>query len=269
MAGDARYLQIYEALQHQIGALAPNTLLASENDLAKRFGVSRITIRRALGLLERTGVVSRQRGRGTTVNPPKITRWLSPMYPFEEDLRRQGIEFETRILGYAPRFTPSDFVRDALRLPPSSSVGFLSLARLVDNRVICYGRHYFPPDVAEKFDPSAVLRLPVADVLCQLAGQPMDALEWTSEIVSAPRDVAAPLGITPGVLVFVNTGTEYLSGGSPIQVAVMCYRIDRVKFRFAVNYAKAGDGEGVVPPRDSQQVLGRAAHAPRPNSSTG
>lgn len=239
MTHEARYLHICEALQHQIGALPQNSLLPSELDLARRFGVSRVTIRRALGLLERSGVVSRQRGRGTTVNPPKITRWLSPMYPFEEDLHRQGIKFETRILEYAPRHVPPDPVPERLRLPRGVEVGFLALQRLVDDRIICLDRRYLRPDVAARFDPQMVADRPVADVLCELAGQPIASAEWTTEIVAAPREVAAPLGITPGVLILMNTGTEYLPDGTPIQVHTMCYRIDRVRFQFAVNYAAA------------------------------
>jgi GntR family transcriptional regulator len=237
MLSDARYVQIYEALEHQVSNLSPDTLLPSEHDLARRFGVSRVTIRRALGLLERNGIVSRQRGRGTIVSPPKITRRLSPMHSFEEDLRQQGIPFETRVLAYAPRFRPPDFVLDRLHVPRTSTVGLLSLLRFVQGRVTCVGHHYFPPDLAEKFDPSIVVSRPVTDAICDIAGMPMGTLEWTTEIVAATRDVAIPLGITPGVLVFANTGTECLVNASPIQVAVMNYRIDRVKFQFAVSYA--------------------------------
>jgi DNA-binding GntR family transcriptional regulator len=53
----------------------------------------------------------------------------------------------------------------------------------------------------------------------------------------APREIAAPLGITPGVLILVNTGTEYLPGETPIQVNTMSYRVDRVRFQFAAGYA--------------------------------
>ena len=38
MAREARYLHICEAIQHQIGALPPNSSLPSEHDLARRFG---------------------------------------------------------------------------------------------------------------------------------------------------------------------------------------------------------------------------------------
>jgi GntR family transcriptional regulator len=250
MAREARYLHICEALQHQINTLAPNTLLPSEHELAGRFGVSRVTIRRALGLLERSGVVSRQRGRGTTVNPPKITRWLSPMHPFEEDLRRQGIKFETQILEYLPRHAPPPTVRQSLNLPEGAAVGFLSLLRRVDDRVICLDRRHFPPDIAARFDPQMILERPVADVLAELSGSPISAADWTTEIVAAPREVAAQLGITPGVLILINTGTEYLPDGMPIQVHTMSYRIDRVRFQFAANYAAS-------PPHRSATTISR------------
>jgi GntR family transcriptional regulator len=237
MAREARYLHICEALQHQIGTLPQSSLLPSEHDLAQRFGVSRVTIRRALGLLERSGLVSRQRGRGTTVSPPKITRSLSPMYPFEEDLRRQGVKFETRILEYQRQHVPPDPVSERLRLPAGTAVGFLALLRLVDDRTICLDRRYLPPDVAGRFDPQMVTDRAIAEILHDLVGQPIASADWTTEIVAASREVAFPLGVTPGVLVLTNLGTEYLPDGRPIQVHTMCYRIDRVRFQFVVNYA--------------------------------
>lgn len=244
---EARYLHICEALQHQIRTLPPNSLLASEHDLARRFGVSRVTIRRALGLLERSGVVSRQRGRGTTVNPPKITRSLSPMSSFEEDLRRQGVKFETRILEYARRAVPPGSVAERLRLPSGATAGFLALQRVVDDHIICLDRRYLPPDVAARFDPQMIADRSVADVLQELTGQPIASAEWTTEIVAATREVALPLGVTPGVLILTNMGTEYLPDGRPIQVHTMCYRIDRVRFQFTVNYATMGSP--LEPPR--------------------
>ena len=69
-----RYLAVMEALRAEVVAAAPNTILSTEQQLARRFGVSRLTLRRALGLLERSGLVSRQRGRGTIVSPPKVSR---------------------------------------------------------------------------------------------------------------------------------------------------------------------------------------------------
>ena len=154
-------------------------------------------------------------------------------------MRRQGVKFETRILEYQRQHVPPDPVPERLRLPSDTAVGFLALLRLVDDRIICLDRRYLPPDVARRFDPQMITDRAVAEVLQDLVGQSIASADWTTEIVAAPREVALPLGVTPGSGP-ENLGTEYLPGGRPIQVHTMCYRIDRVRFQFAVNYSAAG-----------------------------
>jgi len=64
-----RYLEVASKIQNEIDALGPNALLPTEAAYADRFGVSRPTVRVALDLLERSGRVTRFRGRGTIVCP--------------------------------------------------------------------------------------------------------------------------------------------------------------------------------------------------------
>lgn len=231
---DARYLLVADALRHRIENEAPDSLLPPELALARQFGVSRVTIRRALGLLERAGLVSRERGRGTTVSPPKITRRISE-YSFEDDLDQRGIKFETRVVEYRPREIAPPLVAETLGLPETTRVGFLSLIRVVDNRVVCHDRRYFPPAIAERFDGSRLEQHTLPGVLEELAGGPITTVDWETEIVPAAREVARSLGITPGLLVLVNRGVEAGADGVPVQVVLMHYRIDRVKFRFKAN----------------------------------
>lgn len=232
------YLHVAEALRAEIEILGPNVLLPTEHQLAGRFGVSRVTVRRALGLLERSGLVSRQRGRGTIVSPPKITRRFSPFYTFEEDLRLQGIKFETRVVEYDLTATPPEVIRARLRLPPGSPVALLSLARLVDDRIICHDRRHFHPAVAARFDPSLVQDRAVSEILAELVGRRITAADWESEIIPSSREVAAVLGLTPGALIVANTFTYYLEDGSPIEAGVMSYRIDRCKFYYAGRFGE-------------------------------
>src|SRR5262245_28774227 len=63
----------YEAIAHELliqilgGHLGPGTRLPSERQLAARFGVSRPTVREALGALEARGLVVTRIGSGTFV----------------------------------------------------------------------------------------------------------------------------------------------------------------------------------------------------------
>ena len=66
------YLQVRDALAGRIaaGEWKPETAVPNENDLAREFGVSPGTMRKALDLLEAEALVTRRQGRGTFVNDP-------------------------------------------------------------------------------------------------------------------------------------------------------------------------------------------------------
>jgi GntR family transcriptional regulator len=225
-----RYLAIAETLEREVRGAAPNTVLPTEELFAKRFAVSRVTIRRALDLLERAGLVSRQRGRGTTVSPPKVTRTL-PFAVAEDDYRRDGGRLETQILEYIPDATPAGLVAERFRLSSGTSVGYLGLLRLVNDRVVSYERRYLHPKIARRFVPARIQQQPVLEVIQRLASMSVESFEWELDISPALHDAAKALGITPGTLVLVTTSTDYLKDGSPIQVNQTYYRIDRVRFR--------------------------------------
>jgi GntR family transcriptional regulator len=64
------YLQLRDALTERIatGAWKPGAAIPNEGDLAREFGVSPGTMRKALDLLESARLVTRRQGRGTFVN---------------------------------------------------------------------------------------------------------------------------------------------------------------------------------------------------------
>ncbi|MEQ9070675.1 MAG: winged helix-turn-helix domain-containing protein, partial [Gimesia chilikensis] len=65
-----KYERIGEHLKRQIreGQILPGTALPSEQQLASLFDSARSTVRQAMGLLEREGLVSRVQGKGTFVS---------------------------------------------------------------------------------------------------------------------------------------------------------------------------------------------------------
>ena len=64
------YLQLRDALAERVaaGEWKPGTAIPNEGDLAREFGVSAGTMRKALDLLEDEHLVTRRQGRGTFVN---------------------------------------------------------------------------------------------------------------------------------------------------------------------------------------------------------
>ena len=68
------YHQLFELLHHEItaGKWKPGDLIPPEAELVRRYGVSRITVRKVLDLLVREGLIVRERGRGTHVAHPRL-----------------------------------------------------------------------------------------------------------------------------------------------------------------------------------------------------
>jgi GntR family transcriptional regulator len=96
-------LEILAALDG--GQLAqPTGVLPSEADLSQLYGVSRATVREALGKLESAGVVIRRHGIGTFVNPfivknsAGVQDWFEEAHGFVDALRSLGGNPEVKLL---------------------------------------------------------------------------------------------------------------------------------------------------------------------------
>lgn len=91
--GDHRplYQQLEQALRDAIerGQLEPNDALPPERDLATDFGVSRITVRRAIDGLVQEGMLVRRQGSGTFVRV-RFEKNFSKLTSFSEDMRARG-----------------------------------------------------------------------------------------------------------------------------------------------------------------------------------
>lgn len=227
-----RYVAIAESLEGEVSALAPNSLLPTEDQMAKRFEVSRITVRAALELLENSGLITRLRGRGTIVSPKKLIRNFSPFLGFEADMMSQGIAFNTKVLTFEKSMLAPAKVAQQLELPENSRVGRISLIRLVNDQVICHDHRYYPENIAKKINPDKAETSTCSAIVQSAAGTKIRRVHWDSEILSSTQEVASALGIANRTLIFTSNYIWFAKDRVPIETGVVSYRIDRCKFRF-------------------------------------
>src|SRR5437879_3163710 len=89
-----RYGAIKDFVKRQIGAgrWPPGTLIPSESDLCGRFGVSRMTVIRALRELTSEGLVYREQGRGTFVAELSAASSFLRIRDIREEIVERGHE---------------------------------------------------------------------------------------------------------------------------------------------------------------------------------
>ncbi len=94
------YHQIQQVLKAKIdsGELAEGDPLESEEELARIYGVSRMTARQALQGLKAGGFAQSQKGRGTFVMRPKVEKNIMHLQGFTEDMKRRGMVPSSKLL---------------------------------------------------------------------------------------------------------------------------------------------------------------------------
>ena len=86
------YAQIMEQIGADIlrGVYAPGSRIPAEAELERRYGVSRVTVRRALKELTASGLLERKQGKGTFVSMPREERKERPLRGFHAACREAG-----------------------------------------------------------------------------------------------------------------------------------------------------------------------------------
>lgn len=152
-SGVALWKQIQQVIEGEIadGSLQPGDQLPTEAQLAKRFGVNRHTVRRALAGLEEKGVLRVEQGRGTFVHEQVIDYRLGKRTRFSENLNRQSRSALGHLLASCEE-QADDKVAAALGVDVGTSVIHLTTAGEADGRRISICDRWFPAQTCRGID---------------------------------------------------------------------------------------------------------------------
>ena len=225
------YHQVYLDLKSMIdgGQWGAGHRVPPERDLATQYGVSVITVRRALDELAREQRVERTRGRGTFVLPQRIDRDLDEPMSFTEEMQTRGLDPETRLIAARPE-SAGESVAAALQLEPGSPTLFLERLRLADGAPLLLEQVHLP---AERF-PGLLASDLEGQSLYRLLTDRYDthivrARENFEPVLLKGRE-AGLLGVrarTPALLV---EGTAYTDAGVPVEFGRTYVRGDRTRY---------------------------------------
>lgn len=225
------YAQIAEGLLDRIesGELPPGERLPPEREWSERLGVNRMTLRRALQLLEMRGLLVRRQGDGTYIAEPKIERQAGKLVLFARGMERRGFVPGAKVITLEKR-SATAVEAQQLEIPVAAPVYFVFRVRLVNREPVMLERFTVPAQRFpgfERYDFSVCLvsdvmeqEYGIAEVRARQSLEPVVATEYEAELletkVGAPLMLERRLGIDENDL--------------PVEYGRDLYRGDRFRF---------------------------------------
>ena len=254
---------LYEQVKRSItamidtGILKPGDRVLPTTDLCSRFGVSHITVTKALHDLAREGLVLRIQGKGTFVTDRRIERGLTSLLSFTREMARQGLTVRSKILGIKEtQGTP--LLNQRFSRPADDSTRYIEIQRLrfVDGGPACIATSIFPETVGRRLTQFPLEDASFYDLLENRLGLHLFREErWITPIVAKAK-LARLLEVPQGAPLFRLEGITFLLGDVPIEATDTIFRGDR--FRFVANLFRfIGD-------KDREDGVGIAVPPPHP-----
>jgi GntR family transcriptional regulator len=219
-----KHAQLREILRRAVEQdLAPGSPIPSERELAERYGVSRLTVRSAIGRLVDEGLLSRVRGKGTFTATRRMDLQLYLM-SFTDDMRKRGLVPTTEVLDTGTDIPPP-VTAAALRLASSDHAYRLCRLRRADGVPLAVERGWYHPQVVPgliELDLSESLYAQIA----QHYGIRFDHARQTVWTEPADRPTARLLGIRTGSPLLVFRRVSDIEG-DPVEDMTSWYRGDR------------------------------------------
>ena len=142
-----QYIKIAQDIIEKIqdGTLQSGDKIMTEMQLCSLYGVSRMTVNKALSTLASDGYVSRIAGKGTFVLEPRVTKFIGDKGSFSNDIRSIGKVPGAILINYEViRASTVKQVREKLELNDDALVHHITRVRTSDDIRIALSHTYIP-----------------------------------------------------------------------------------------------------------------------------
>lgn len=228
------YVQIAEGLIDRIESqeLAAGAKLPPEREFSKSLGVTRITLRRALQILEAEGLIERRQGAGNFIAAPKLERTTAQLNGFTLGMKKSGLHPSAEVVLFERRIANVSLAK-RLQVPVSISLYYYHRIRSVNNQPTMLEKFYLPASYFPGFDQLNLTNTSIFEQLEKNYGVVIKRAEHSLEAVAASEYEAKLLGVEENAPLLLERRIAFDQNERPVEYAKDLYRGD--KFKFLVN----------------------------------
>lgn len=210
--------------------------LPTEQDLEKKYNVSRMTIKKAIDILVQEGYLAKKQGSGTYINSfGKINPIIDPervSEPSSLTLTYQSQNVTSKILEFTV-ISADDEIAKSLLLEEGEFVYRLYRARYVDGEAYCIEKVYMPINIVVGLKKEHIENSIYAYIVNELKLKPKSFHKY---IHSRPANKieSEELLLDNDEPVTVVEQIAFLDNGIPYENSTVCHRFDKYKFKAVI-----------------------------------
>jgi GntR family transcriptional regulator len=240
--GVTYYHQLYTLLSSALteGVIAPGSALPTETEFMNRFGVSRNTVRRALGQLEKEKRIVRRRGSGSFARRgPTSEKSSAALAEVLHDFRAANVHSSSRLVRIQSSPTP-DFIR--ARDPQFGAKSLLvQRCRSFKDKPFMFSTSYVPEDLGARLTRGQLASKVVLSALEEV-GYLARSAEQTTTAVAADAFTARHLGVNVAAALLSIRRLVRDAEGRSIEHQSLMFRPDQCNLRSSVVIERSAAG---------------------------
>ncbi|OBY90618.1 MULTISPECIES: GntR family transcriptional regulator [unclassified Pseudomonas] len=233
------YSQLKEILRTRIldGTYPPLSRMPSEAELGKAFEVSRITVRQALGDLQKEGLIFKIHGKGTFVAKPKAFQNVSTLQGLGESMTQRGYEVINRLRSF--KTVPANAqVAARLQVAEGENVVQIKRARLVNRELVSLEITWLPEAVGKRLEKADLVSRDIFLILENDCALPLGHADLAIDAILADAELARALEVEEGSPVMRIERLTHTADGAPLDYEHLYYRGDAFQYRLRIDRHK-------------------------------
>ena len=233
------HTQLRDVLRARIldGQYPQGSQMPSESELGALFRVSRITVRQALGDLQKEGLIFKIHGKGTFVAKPKTFQNVSTLQGLAESMTGRGFEVINRLLSF--KFIAADkLVAERLKLTEGEEVVQIKRVRLINREPVSLEITYLPKALGERLEKADLVTRDIFLILENDCALTLGHADLAIDAVLADSDLTQALEVEPGSPIMRIERLTHTADGAPLDFEHLYYRGDAFQYRLRIDRQK-------------------------------
>lgn len=233
------YVQIKDTLRARIldGTYAPHSRMPSEHELCAAFGVSRITVRQALGDLQKEGLLFKLHGKGTFVSKPKAFQNVTSLQGFAEAMSSMGYEIVNQVRSV--RTVKADrHLATKLNVPEGAPLVEIHRVRLLNREPVSLEQTWVPEALGKRLVGADLATRDIFLVLENDCGIPLGHADVSIDAILADDEIVDALQVEESSPVLRIERLTHDASGAPIDYEYLYFRGDAFQYRLRIDRQK-------------------------------